>query len=217
VTLTGGEHHHFARALRFKVGQSLFVTNGRGLILEGRAATVGRSSTEVDVTSVVEDTPPRREMVLALATIRKDKFEQALEQCVELGITRCVPFVSQNSPSQRYTNRYLDRLHKIAVAAIKQSFRSYLPRISEPVAFGDLVRIVRSMPHTIVGDQGAVGISPPPAGEDCAIVVGPEAGLTSGEIDALGEAGAVSASVSSHRLRTETAAVALVGALVGGD
>jgi 16S rRNA (uracil1498-N3)-methyltransferase len=217
VTLTGGEHHHFARALRFKAGQTLFVTNGCGLILEGRAATVGRSSTEVDVTSVVEDTPPRREIVLALATIRKDKFEQAFEHCVELGITRCVPFLSQNSHSKRYTSRDLDRLHKIAVAAIKQSFRSHLPHICEPVAFRDLVRITRSFPHAIVGQQGAAQARRPPAGEDVVVVVGPEAGLSGQEIESLTAAGAVPAAVSSHRLRSETAAVALVGAVCGGD
>ncbi len=216
VTLTGGEHHHFARALRFKAGQALFVTNGRGLILEGRAATVGRSSTEVDVTSVVEDAPPRREIVLALATIRKDKFEQAFEQCVELGITRCVPFLSQNSHWQRYTSRYLDRLHKVAVAAIKQSFRSHLPHVCEPVAFGNLVRITRSAPNAIVGRQGAAQAPRPPAGEDVLVVVGPEAGLSDQEFELLTAAGASPAAVSSHRLRSETAAVALVGA-VGGD
>jgi 16S rRNA (uracil1498-N3)-methyltransferase len=98
VALTGEEHHHFARALRCKTGDTLFVTNGLGLILACRAATVGRSLTTAVVVSVVEERRADRELALALGTIKKDKFEQAFEQCVELGITRCIPFVSATSP-----------------------------------------------------------------------------------------------------------------------
>jgi 16S rRNA (uracil1498-N3)-methyltransferase len=217
VMLTGEEHHHFARALRFHVGDTIFATNGRGLILECRAATVGRTTTTAEVLSVVEECAPAREFVLAIGIIRKPKFEQAFEQCIELGITRCVPFVSQNSHQETYSERHFARLRKLAVGAIKQSFRSWLPQVAEPMPFDELVDAVRRTQHTFVGRQGA---DPPPSAPpdgDVAIVVGPEAGLTESEFAALEGAGAVFAGVSTHRLRSETAAVALVGALARRD
>jgi 16S rRNA (uracil1498-N3)-methyltransferase len=216
VTLSGDEHHHLAHALRSSPGDIVHVTNGRGLIVECQVEAVGRTKTVAEVVAVVEDDPPEHELVLALATIKKDRFEQAYEQCVELGITRCVPYVSTNAQMRSYSSRFLSRLHKIAVAAIKQSYRSYLPHIGELVTFEQLLSAARKMPRVVVGDPAA-----PPArprgNEDTLIVVGPEAGLTEDEVGALKVAGAEFAAVSSHRLRSETAAVALVGAMWGGD
>jgi len=216
VTLCGDEHHHLAHALRYSPGDVVYVTNGRGLIVECRVEAVGRSTTVAEVVKVVEDNPPEHELVLALGTIKKERFERAFEQCVELGITRCVPFLSEKAHMKSYSSRFLSRLHKIAVAAIKQSYRSYLPHVGEPVPFEQLLSSARKMTRVVVGDRGA-----PPArpcgGEDTLIVVGPEAGLTEEEIRALGEVGAEFAGVSRHRLRSETAAVALVGAMWGDD
>jgi 16S rRNA (uracil1498-N3)-methyltransferase len=216
VSLSGEEHHHFARALRCKTGDTLFVTNGLGLILECRAATVARSVTTALVVSVVEDRRAGRELALALGTIKKDKFEQAFEQCVELGITRCIPFVSENSHLKAYSQGFLTRLHKIAVSSIKQSFRSVLPHIGESVDFEALVDLARRVPRVVVGRQGA------PAAkrlgdEETLVVVGPEAGFTGDEYNALAGVGAGFAGVTGHRLRSETAAVALIAALAPGD
>jgi len=216
VTLSGDEHHHLAHALRCSPGEAVFVTNGRGLILECRVSEVARTTTVAEVVSVVEDNPPEHELVLALGTIKKDRFEQAFEQCIELGITRCVPFVSGKANIKPYSSKFLVRLHKIAVAAIKQSFRSYLPQVGETVTFDTLVSAARKIDRVVVGHWAA----PPPrtrGKESTLIVVGPEGGLTDAEVKALTDAGAETAGVSPHRLRSETAAVALVGAMWGGD
>jgi 16S rRNA (uracil1498-N3)-methyltransferase len=216
VTLSGDEHHHLAHALRHSPGDVVDVTNGRGLIVECQVEAVGRATTVADVLKVIEDNPPEHELVLALGTIKKDRFERAFEQCVELGITRCVPFLSEKAQMKAYSSRFLSRLRKIAVAAIKQSYRSYLPHVGEPVPFEQLLSSARKMTRVVVGDRGAPPARPR-AGEDALIVVGPEAGLTEDEIRALGEAGAEFAGVSRHRLRSETAAVALVGAIWSDD
>jgi 16S rRNA (uracil1498-N3)-methyltransferase len=216
VTLTGDEHHHLAHALRCSPGDVVFVTNGRGLIIECRVGKVARTTTVAEVVSVVEDNPPAQELVLALGTIKKDRFEQAFEQCIELGITRCVPFESGKTNIKPYSSKFLVRLHKIAIAAIKQSFRSYLPQVGETLSFDTLVSAAHKIDRAVVGHWAA----PPPrtrGTESTLIVVGPEGGLTDAELEMLTDAGAETAGVSPHRLRSETAAVALVGAMWGGD
>lgn len=222
VTLSGDEHHHLAHALRCAPGDTVHVTNGRGLIVECRVEAVGRTTTVADVESVVCDDPPGHELVLALGTIKKDRFEQAFEQCVELGITRCVPFVSANAQSKAYSTKFLTRLHKIAVASIKQSYRAVLPHVGEPVTFEQLVSAARKFSRVVVGHRPSPPVLPSrPDGRsgvrDTLVVVGPGAGLTDEEVEALQEAGAEFAQVSSHRLRSETAAVALVASLWQGD
>jgi 16S rRNA (uracil1498-N3)-methyltransferase len=216
VTLDGAEHHHISRALRTRPNDTLFVTNGRGLILECRVTSVSRFKTDADVVSVDLTGEDQRPLVLALGLIKKDKFERAFEQCVELGITRCVPFVSDRARYETYSSKFLDRLHQIAVAAIKQSFRPVLPHVCEPIGFDELLVTAKKMPRAVVGRQGASPFDPD-AGADTMVIVGPEAGLTDEEHDALTDAGAEFAAVSPNRLRSETAAVALVAAVWSGD
>jgi 16S rRNA (uracil1498-N3)-methyltransferase len=216
VTLSGDEHHHLSRALRCSAGDTVFVTNGRGLMLECRVGDVSRHSTRAEVVSVVENDPPERELVLALGMIKRDRFERAFEQCVELGITRCVPFQSGKATVETYSPKFLVRLHKIGIAAIKQSFRSYLPQVVEPVTFDGVVSAVGKMDRTVVGQWKGPTPRDPGKGSTL-VVVGPEGGLTEGELQSLTEAGAETAGVSPHRLRSETAAVALVGAMWRGD
>ncbi|MGD8413863.1 MAG: RsmE family RNA methyltransferase [Candidatus Latescibacterota bacterium] len=216
VTLSGDEHHHLSRALRCSAGDTVFVTNGRGLMLECRVGDVSRHSTSAEVVSVVENDPPGRELVLALGMIKKDRFERAFEQCVELGITRCVPFESCKVSVATYTSKFLVRLHKIGIAATKQSFRSYLPQVVEPVTFERVVSAARGMDRSVVGHWK--GPLPRPGGNGSTlVVVGPEGGFTDAELQSLRDAGAETAGVSPHRLRSETAAVALVGAMWRGN
>ena len=213
VELRGEEHLHLARVIRCRVGDEVYVTNGAGLILQCRARGVGRTSTGLDVLSVHEHDAPDPPFVLALAVLKKDKFEHALEQCVELGITRCAPFVAQASRLKNYSQNYMSRLEKVALSAVKQSFRSFLVPVDKPVAFDELLGVCADADRVVVGGQG--GPPPPPRrrGERVTIVVGPEAGLSGYETEALVRAGARIASVSPFRLRSETAAAALVAAL----
>ena len=195
VTLKGDEHNHLAYSLRCAAGDVVYVTNGCGLILECRVEAVARSATVAQAVSVVEDRPPAPGMILALGTIRKDRFERAFEQCAELGITRFVPFVSDNASLRAYPGRFIARLRKIGIAAIKQSFRSVLPAIDDPVSFAELVETVRATPLVVVGVQDAP--PPPPFGAaGSLVVVGPEAGFSPAELESLEEAGARPAGVS---------------------
>jgi 16S rRNA (uracil1498-N3)-methyltransferase len=218
LTLGGEEHDHFSRVLRRKSGDTLYVTNGRGLIAECVAFDVGKNRTRASVKRIIRDHGPPADLVLALAVIRKDKFEQAFEQAVELGVTGCIPFLSANVRyPDGYSKRFLERLGKIAVSAMKQSFRAWRPGVVEPVPFDALVSIARRTRRVVVGEAGAAGPAARNPFENTTVVVGPEAGLSHDEITALRRAGAETAAVSPGRLRSETAATALLAALVRDD
>jgi 16S rRNA (uracil1498-N3)-methyltransferase len=211
--LGGNEHYHLTRVLRCRAGDELYVTNGSGLILRCRARRIAGTSTEVETISVREDNEPGPPFVLALAVLKKDKFERALEQCVELGITRCVPFKAQKSQIQTYSPNFMSRLEKVALAAMKQSFRSFLTAVDPPRDFDALPGLCATVDRVVVGGQGAPPVPPRQKGEKVMVVVGPEAGLSDDETAALTRAGAREGSVSPFRLRSETAAAALVVAL----
>lgn len=218
IYLEDAEHHHFARVLRRGAGDGLYVTNGLGLLSEYEAADVEKERTRATLKQVHTDHPPPAQLILALGMIRKERFEQAFEQCVELGITGCIPFRSANTQIKGgYAKQYLERLNKIAVTAMKQSFRSWLPRVVEPVSFDSLVSMANRTRRVVVGEAGADRATQREPLENTMVVVGPEAGLEFAELRALKYAGAKTAAVTSGRLRSETAAVALIAAMAGRD
>jgi 16S rRNA (uracil1498-N3)-methyltransferase len=209
VEIAGDEFHHLSRVLRMKSGEFAYATNGRGLLARCRLERLGREAAELEVIEVRVTAPRARRVVLALALLRKESFERAVEQCTELGIAACVPFVSERSRVSAYSREFMVRLRRIALAAMKQSFRLFLPEIEEAAPFDDVITRLGASPRAVVGDaRGGVPDFGPEEGAVW-IVVGPEGGLSEDERARLVRANVRPVRVSSNRLRSETAAASL--------
>ncbi len=218
VSLVEEEHHHFARVLRNEEGQRFYVTNGKGLIAECEAIEMTNDLTRAEMKDIVTDHPPAAQFVLALGVIKKDKFEQAFEQCVELGITGCIPFVSSNTQVKHgYNKQFLARLDKIALTAIKQSFRAWRPGVVEPVSFEKLVAMVGRTRKVVVGEEGAPSVAARNLMENTMVIIGPEAGLSHTELKQLRREGGIPVAATKGRLRSETAAVAMITGVAGSE
>ena len=209
ITITDDEQHHLSHVLRLSAGDRIYATNGRGLIVVATLQEVTRAHSVAAVASILRDEPEPARIVLALALVRKDRFAQAVEQCVELGMSECIPFVSANAQVKGFGTGTLERIQRVALSAMRQSFRAHLPIVHPPVEFGNLVALARTSKSVFVGDQAGPGIDPEIKG-DALIIIGPEAGLDESESAALANAGAAAVAISRHRLRSETAAVALM-------
>jgi 16S rRNA (uracil1498-N3)-methyltransferase len=202
VELTDDEHHHLSRVLRMATGETAFVSNGRGLIVRCLVDGIDDRVTRLSVAETLEDRTDAPSLVLALAVLKKE--------ATELGATHLQPFVASKSHLNHYAPAYMDRLRRIALSAMKQSFRSMLPVIEPPASFDALIDSVSSYRTVIVGDADAPSMDSQSHPGPAMIVVGPEAGLTPDECARLRGAGATPLSVSPHRLRSETAASALL-------
>jgi 16S rRNA (uracil1498-N3)-methyltransferase len=210
LELEGGEHHHLAAVLRIRPGERVFVTDGAGRLFECQVSAVERSVTRLEVTGRAESGRPAREITLALSCIRKERFERAVEQCTELGMARCIPFASSPAVLKRFGERYIERLRAIALSAMKQSFGSIMPVIDSPIDFEGLLSRLDGPADAVVGSQEAGPLDAGGFGRRVLIIVGPEAGFSDEETESLRRAGCAFASVSARRLRSETAAAALV-------
>lgn len=207
--LHGDEHHHLSRVLRMHAGDETFVTNGCGVIATCVIQSAARGTTLLSVRSVLNAATITPQVTLALALLKKDAFEQVVRQCTELGVTRFIPYRAEKCHLKEYSRSYTERLGKIAVGAMKQSFRAWLPVIDEVRDFADLATDTARYDRTVVGDPDAPPLDGP-APEQMLIVVGPEAGLSAAEAGRLREASCSFASAGPGRLRSETAAPALV-------
>ena len=199
-------------------GETAYATNGRGLLARCRLEHLTRDTARLAVLEMEETAPPVRPVTLALALLRKDSFERAVEQCTELGIASCVPFVSERSHVRRYSPEFMVRLRRIALSAMKQSFRAFLPDVEDVTGFDAVAARLRESSSAIRGDSAGGTVSAVPVEGPLWILVGPEGGLTENERARLDEAGVRPVRVSRNRLRSETAAAVLVAlALAGPD
>lgn len=214
IELFGDEHHHVSNVLRMTDGSMAYVTNGCGIIARCRIEEIGRRSTRLTVDGIETEKRPHGDVTLALGCLRKDAFEQAVKQCTELGVTRYLPFSSQQSHLKDYTPGFLERLRRIALSAMKQSFRATLPEVEPAIRFGDLVDRAREGCLVVVGDSDAGPLGPVRGEGPLTIVVGPEGGLAPDERADLEALGAMFGSVSSSRLRSETAAAAMTAVVL---
>lgn len=217
VSIIGDEHVHLSRVLRMGAGDTVRVTNGRGLIVSAEIDDVGAKRTTARVSKVEANLPEPVPLVLALGMLPRTHMDGALTQCVEAGITGFIPVVAERCHAKRVTEGRDERWMRVAVAAMKQSGRGWLPQIEPAVDVTDMVARFASFAKVLCADQDASRA--PEAGVTVVAtlgIVGPEAGFTDFERLRIQDGGAKAVRLSAQRLRAETAALALVSMLAVG-
>ncbi len=162
---------------------------------------------------------PRRPVTLLQALGKGDKPESVVDAATVLGVTRLVFVQSQRSVvrwDERRGEGRLERWRRVAVAAARQSGRGDLPELLGPVSLDDAAQLVPEAARRVVLSPGAPRRLAAVVGgaRDVALAIGPEGGLSEPETQQLERHGFQPASFGELVLRTETATVAALGALM---
>ncbi|MBK9148796.1 MAG: 16S rRNA (uracil(1498)-N(3))-methyltransferase [Flavobacteriales bacterium] len=209
VNLPDEEAHHATQVLRLAVGQRIGLLNGRGSRAEAELVDVSRKRC-VAMVLETEDVASERGARIHLAvahTKQADRFEWFVEKAVEIGIDRITPLATARTERGRAR---IDRMERVAISALKQSQRAWLPQIDPLTTLGDL--LVEALPEQrFFGHINAQSIPfreayHPEA--DAILVIGPEGDFTPAEIEELLAHDHAPITLGNARLRTETAAVA---------
>ncbi len=153
------------------------------------------------------------QLTLAMALIRREKFELVLQKATELGVNRIIPFVSQHCVVQEKKEkaaRQMERWHQILVEAARQCKRNKVPLISGIVPFTDLGEYCSMVNLACYENAGSTAslISDHIDGISSAtVVVGPEGGFSFNEVEWLKEHGFACVTLGPRILRAETAAI----------
>jgi 16S rRNA (uracil1498-N3)-methyltransferase len=147
-----------------------------------------------------------------------DKPDRVIRDATALGAAAIVLVETERSVAKPGADR-AERWRTIAVEAARQSGRGDVPEVSGPVSFEQALTSAKAFGVRIVLDPRAERnlrevLGSTPLREPMAVLIGPEGGLSDGEMASLAEAGFESARFGAFTLRTETAATALLGALV---
>jgi 16S rRNA (uracil1498-N3)-methyltransferase len=219
LLVDGAEGRHAVEVLRLTPGERVRVGNGRGAVAEGDVLAAGVEGLRVAVRARFEVPAPDPEFVLIQALPKGDRGPLAVDLATELGVDRIVPWAAARCVTRWRDDRVekgVAKWRSAARAASKQSRRPRVPEVTGPMTTREVCGLLGDTELAVVLHEQArrplAELHVPPTGT-VAVVVGPEGGLTDGEVVAFRAAGAQAVRLGAEVLRTSTAGAAALAAL----
>lgn len=152
-------------------------------------------------------------ITLAIALIRREKFEWILQKACELGVDTILPFESSRCvvhAKKEKADRQKERWYSIVQSAAEQCKRNHIPEVKDIISFSKLSEYEADL--KMCAYENAYGnsnyISDLYHGENSVLmVIGPEGGFSEKEIEQLVQSDYSACTLGSRILRAETAAV----------
>jgi len=212
ISLNEDESKH-AKALRIKHKEKVFLTNGLGLIAVASAMQKNKFDFIFQIESIdMAKGELHFSVGIALGVLdKRERMEFALEKSVELGAKDFYPLISQYSSKSRVN---LSRLQLKAISAMKQSIRSNLIKIHEPVTIPVLCGISKNYSKLVLGDYDGIKPVNSNSYKSVLIIIGPEGGFAPKETEILKKLDNLEMwNLGNRRLRAETAAICAMSIL----
>lgn len=214
VILPEDEAHHLKNVLRMETGTLVELFDGQGSIY---TAVIETTTPHVSLKIRSHETAPETKPIVDVAQgiLQGKKMDFLVQKATELGVGSILPFQSQHStlrnPSQNKTNRW----QKIAFEASKQCRRPYPMEIRPYVNLVDILASSSDYSLKIVlweqEKNNSLADLPDLRNIDSLLVViGPEGGFATKEIDNCLDASFLPVSMGSRILRAETAALSIM-------
>jgi 16S rRNA (uracil1498-N3)-methyltransferase len=225
VSILGEEARHAVAVSRIRVGETLSIGNGRGLVVTGAVVEAG-ARLSIEAADVILVPPPMPRLTLVQALAKGGRDELAIQAATELGVDAVIPWAAQRSIVRWDGPKSLkgqQRWASIVREATKQSLRPWIPEVGDQLTTAQLARRAGSTRMLVLEPSAPVGLSSVgltrlAAGDDerdLMLVVGPEGGVAPAELDALVSAGARAVRLGEAVLRTSTAGPAAIAVLNG--
>ncbi len=227
--LIGPEARHAVSVKRLAPGEPVDIADGAGKRLSGRVVSASPSELTVECSALAEEDRPDIRLVLVQALAKADRDELAVETATELGIDAVIPWQSERS-IVRWKGERAAKAHakwrSVVTAAAKQARRAWIPEVRAAVETTGLVAAVAVADLAVILHEDAVRplrsvleswqISRTGTGPcEVLLIVGPEGGISPREVTRLCGAGAVTALLGHHVLRSSTAGPA--GVVLASD
>jgi 16S rRNA (uracil1498-N3)-methyltransferase len=210
-------HRHAIQVLRLAVDDVLILFNGKGGEYRAILTNAQKRHSCVRIISfdaINRDSP--LEISLAIAMIKADKMDFAIQKAVEMGVNCIQPLYTKRSVIKLKGNRLDKKIahwQGVIKAACEQSGRTSIPQILVPIPLMLWLQssTVSTSLHLVMLPKKHLHITTlkPPENEKMILIVGPEGGFTDQEVDLLLSFNKVEAIQCGPRiLRAETAVIA---------
>ena len=220
AVVRGEDVKHISRVLRLKTGDAVQLCDGQGNECEAVIASIAQDAVAF---STQPWTKARNEQEVSVTLFqclpKAGKMETIIQKCVELGAARFVPVQSERCVvvlKPPYEGR-VERWQRVSEEAAKQSKRGRIPEVVLPEALNRLDFSAFDTVLVAYENERTVSLKQALRAHPCrklAVIVGPEGGFSEDEIAVLTAKGAVSVSLGTRILRTETAGMAMLAQIM---
>jgi 16S rRNA (uracil1498-N3)-methyltransferase len=222
LKVEGEEVKHIRKVLRLTEGDEITVFDGLGKEFEGTIVAERLSSVVIRVKSVSSskrDSP--LEVTLAQSLLKGEKMDYLIQKATELGVKEIIPFLSSRSvpllEKSKRLKRHL-RWERIAIEASKQCGRGVVPRIEFLQDYSEM--LPKASPNAlrlILWEREGIRLKEilerSKEKKKIFFVIGPEGGLSQGEVDEAKEAEFIAVTLGRRILRAETASLCFLSIL----
>lgn len=220
VILDGEQARHIAKSLRMKKGDMLTVTDGSGNDFGCIIDSIDRDSVTLKVCyKQASESEPTCAVTVYQGNPKGGKFEEVIQKCTELGAVKFVPVLTARSvsrPDEKSAKKKTQRYRKIALEAAQQSGRGVIPEVGEMVNLKQALENDESEVKIVFYEGGGkpLGETVEKSAKSVSVYIGPEGGFEKSEVEMIENAGGVTATLGKRILRTQTAPVAALAAIM---
>jgi 16S rRNA (uracil1498-N3)-methyltransferase len=218
ATLVGPQAEHLSRVLRAQPGMQADVVAG-GHVFHAEVAAVAPNEVRFNLISEL-DADPALPITLVTSVFKFDHMEWGIEKATELGVAAIAPVIARRTEKHlaQAADKRVERWRRIAHEAAKQSRRSDVPLIHDPVPLSQRVRAASEATRIVLAEQErsttlrAIVQEAVDAAQNqmptLELAFGPEGGWAPEEEALFDANGWRAASLGPRILRAETAAIA---------
>lgn len=224
VTLIGSQCHYLARVLRLSVGDELMLFNGDGFDYCGQIIDTRKQSIVIKLGSRLDpanESPLQITLVQAIS--RGERMDYSLQKATELGVSTICLLSSSRVEVRLNESRLIKRMthwQAVVQSACEQSGRARVPELRAPLSMPEWLRQGDGQTRLVLDPLAGVRLSCYRAKTPgLSIVVGPEGGFSSEEMQQFRAQSVEPVSLGPRVLRTETAGPAAIAILqsMAGD
>jgi len=225
IALSGPLAHQLSRVLRLRPGAHITLLDDSGWAYEVILDQISPERATAHVLAKIQpQTEPRLRLLLYQALTRESKFDWVLQKGTELGVSTFVPLLTERSlirASEALNEHKIARWQRIVTEAAEQSGRARLPKVLAPQY---LTEACEDLPAGALALIAWVSPETRPLGQvlrlldghiqEIRLFVGPEGDFTPLEVECARQAGALAVSLGPRILRTETAGLVALSAIL---
>ena len=208
ILLSTEESKHAIKVLRKKDGDILNFTDGKGILYKAKITNSNTRKCNLEIiSSETQEKKHNYYLHIAISPTKNiDRFRFFLEKATEIGIDEITPIICKHS-ERKFIKK--EKCKKILLSAMKQSVKYHLPKFNDTISLINFLETKNDGTKYIAhcNNEKRKEFKKEKIGKKFLILIVPEGDFSNYEFRKATQNNFKSITLSSSRLRTETAGI----------